>query len=172
MFVKQLNERFAKLFSGYNELEHGVFNAVNAIKFIGDSKRVRCKDYIFSVDIENGGQYSKELTSTANWFFILTNAAVWFDFDYRTAANAPRVRLTFPDNVVNHPFGLADIKADGVSSVLDFGREGLGRFEEYKNLIYIMGDRINMQCDVFANSGIYAHGAVLLTGVEVDLKGV
>lgn len=169
MFVRQLNARFAALFSGYREEEHGVFNAENAALFLGDARRVRCKDYVYALDIVNGVQVTKNLTTTANWFFILTNAAVWFDG--LTGSNSPDVRINFPDNVVNGPFAYA-IDKRGVPASLVFGREGGDRFEEYKNLFYVMGDRVNIEVTATPAAGTYCHGYVFLTGVEVDLKGV
>lgn len=168
MFVRQLNARFASLFSGYREETHGRFTAETAARFIGDAKLVRCKDYVYKYDVENGGKISANVTTTPNWFFILTNAAVYFEGV--TGANAPLVRLTFPDNVVNTPFS-TNVQNDGVNSKLVFAYEGGGRYEEYKNLFYVMGDRVNVTVDIDAAAGVYSHGFVLLSGVELDIMG-
>ena len=169
MFVRQLNARFAALFSGYREEERGAFNAERAAAFLGDACRVRCKDYVYKLDIVNGAAVSENITTTANWFFIITNAAVYFEG--LTGANSPNVRLSFPDNVVNSPFASV-IGREGVPASLVFGREGAGRYEEYKNLFYVMGDRINIDVAAIPAAGTYCNGYVLLTGVELDLKGV
>lgn len=169
MFVRQLNARFAALFSGYREEERGPFNAESAARFLGDARRVRCKDYVYKLDIVNGAPVSENLTTTANWFFVLTNAAVFFEG--LTGANSPQVRLTFPDNVVNGPFAYA-LDKRGVPASLVFGSEGRARYQEYKNLFYVLGDRINVDVSITPAAGTYCHGYVLLTGVEVDLQGV
>ena len=166
MFVRQLNARFASLFAGYRDSERGAFDSEKAARFIGDARRVRCKDYIYNLDIVNGAPVGENITTTPNWFFIMTNAAVYFDG--LAGANSPLVRLRFPDNVVNSPF--ADILGvQGVPASLVFGREGGERFEEYKNLFYVMGDRINMRVDVTPAAATNCHGYLLLTGVEIDL---
>ena len=169
MFVKQLNAGLSQLFAGYSEKEHGVFNAKNAARFLGDAKRVRCKDYVYYLPIENGAYVEKNVTTTANWFFVMTNAAVYFDG--LSGSNSPLINLSFPDNVVDTPFA-TQIGRAGVPASLVFGGEGGKRYEEYKNLLYVMGDRINMTVKCTPAASTYCHGYVLITGVEVDLKGI
>lgn len=169
MFVRQLNNRFAHLFAGYKESENGVFNAVNAARFLKDAKRVRSKDYVYKLNL-TGSDVTVEETTTPNWFFILTNAAVYWDV--KTTAALPKVSVKFPDSVVDTTFA-TDIRDNGaVPSAVVFGREGVGRFEEYKNLFYVMGDRVTATVKAEPVTNDYYHGYVLLTGVELDLSGV
>ena len=169
MFCRQLNARFSALFAGYKDLERGAYDTAAARKFINEAGRVRCKDYVFKLPIENGGRVSREFTTTANWFFILTNAAVWFEG--LTGTNAPRVTIDFPDYPVNTPFGTAIEYDNAVPAPLVFGSEGGEHFEEYKNLFYLLGDRININAGAKSAAGTYCHGYILLTGLEIDLNG-
>lgn len=169
MFVRQLNNRFAHLFAGYKESENGVFNAENAARFLKNARRVRCKDYVYKVDL-NHGESEIEETTTPNWFFILTNAAVYFDAP--TTKAFPKVSIKFPDSVIDTTFGTDIRDAGAVPSAVVFGREGLGRFEEYKNLFYVMGERVTATVKVEPVTVDPYHGSVLLTGVEIDLSGV
>lgn len=168
MFARQLLERFSSLFAGYRDTERGTFDAPRAARFIGDAKRVRCKDYIYKLPIDNGAPVGVNITTTPNWFFILTNAAVYFDG--LTGQNSPLVKIKFPDSVVDSPF--ADVIGfEGVPASLVFGREGGERFEEYKNLFYVMGDRVNLTVDLKPAASTYCYGYLLLSGVELNLLG-
>lgn len=166
MFVRQLNKRFYSLFSGYREKEHGVFTAENAAKFLVDARLVRCKDYVFYL---SSSHHATTLTTTSNWFFVLTNAAVYFPF--KNVREFPKTEIEFLDSVCTSPFG-APVEYDpGVPSPLVFAREGLGRFEEYKNLFYVLGDHINLRVKAHPVDSEPFMGAVLLSGVEVNLEG-
>lgn len=167
MFVRQLNKRFYSLFSGYREDVDGPFNAVNAAKFIGDARRVRCADYVYKYTL-NGGRITRTETTHANWFFILTNAAAYTE--NTEVANLPEIALDFQDSVQATPFVTAVEKAGAVPSNLVFGREGVGRYEEYKNLFWVLGDRINVSVQVNPVNNTPCRSYVLLSGVEIDLS--
>lgn len=167
MFARQLIERFTNIFSGYREDKDGPFTAELAEKFLHDFRRVRNKDYIFSFGID-GTEQERTITTTCKWFFILTNAAVWFDAPVK---DWPDIKLVFPDCVATLPFSNEIKKAGEVPAALAFGREGAGRFEEYRNLYYVLGDQINVQITVKPH-GKQMNGSVLLCGVELDLEGV
>lgn len=166
MSIKQLNARFAELFSGYSETEDGPFTAASAARFLGESRLVRCKDYIYEVRSDKPGRI---VTTTSNWFFVLTNAAVYFPF--KDVGDYPRIELDFIDSVVKSPFADRIGEPEGVPAPLIFGREGRGRFEEYKNLYYCMGDRVNIRVKAHATNNDAYRGFVLLSGVEVDVMG-
>lgn len=166
MFVRQLNKRFYSLFSGYTETENAPFTAENAAKFLGDASRVRCRDYVYRL---TSSHYTVTETTTSNWFFVLTNAAVFFPF--KDVEKTPRIEIEFLDSVSSSPFGAPVEEDPGVPAPLVFGREGLKRFEEYKNLFYVLGDRVNVRCKALTVDGEPFRGYVLLSGVEVNLKG-
>lgn len=166
MFCRQLNRRFDALFTGYRE--KGKFTAEDAVKLAGDCKRVRGKDYIFSFDVSPGSSVEHTVTTTANWFFILTNAAVYFDSV--DPDEFPRVEFDFIDSVVKSPFSENIEYPDGVPTGAVFAYEGKNRFQEYKNLFYVLGDRVNISVRCIPTVSKYSHGYVLLNGLELDLS--
>lgn len=166
MQVRSLQQRFAQLFSGYNVKEQGPFTCEQAAKFVRESRHVRAHDYVFSFDVD-GTVQEQTVTTVPQWFFILTNAAVYFD---RTSGQVfPDVSITFPDAVGSTPFGTSREAAGNVPSKLVFATEGADRFEEYKNLFYVLGDRVNITAKVVPPAGYKFHGSILLSGVEIDL---
>lgn len=166
MFVRSLQQRFAQLFAGYRDREQSNFCPELARKFIRESRAARAVDYVYNFNIDGTAQ-EKTLQTRARWFFIMTNAAVWFD--ETSGAVFPQVEINFPDGVGSTPFGTERDAFGSVPSKLVFAMEGRGRFEEYKNLFYVMGERVSMRAKVTPPAGSKFHGAVLLSGVEIDL---
>lgn len=167
MFVRQLNRRFASVFSG--DWGREIMTREQAARVLADSKKVRCKDYVYNIET-TGAPVHTTHTSTANWFFILCNASLWLDPNHSTDCGA---RVTFEDCPVKRALTNVDItESDIVPAALVFGEQGRGgRFEEYKNLLWVLGDRINVTIDTYT-AGNAARGALLLSGVEIDLSGV
>lgn len=163
MFARSLQQRFFALFSGYRDREQGNFTPELARKFINESRTVRAVDYVIDFDI-NGGNIEKTIQTRPKWFFILTNSAVWFD-----NGALPDIELTFPDGVGATPFGTQMEALGSVPCKPVFACEGRGRFEEYKNLFYVLGERSSLRVKVSPTSVTKFHGAVLLNGVEIDL---
>lgn len=167
MFVRQLNRRFASVFSG--DCGREIMTREQAARVLADSKKVRCKDYVYNIET-TGAPLHTTHTTTANWFFILCNASLWLDPNHSTDCGA---RVTFEDCPVKRALTNVDIsESDIVPAALVFGEQGRGgRFEEYKNLFWVLGDRINVTIDTYT-AGNAARGALLLSGVEIDLSGV
>ena len=143
-------------------------------RVLSASKKVRSVDYIFNFDVVNGAAKQASNVTRANWLFLLTNAAVYWDSF--SVSDFPKVSVKFPYYSPDSPFSTPVEDWGAVPSNLVFGREGLtgknGHFEEYKNLYYILGQRFVIQCDVKAAAGQYGHGSVILTGLEIDLDEV
>lgn len=167
MFVRQLNRRFAAVFSGDREREKMTLEAARAI--VRDSARVRCRDYVFNFSTDTGRE-NITLTTTANWCFILCNASCFVYPEFAAAVFGARV--TIEDRANARPVIAADmLDADYIPAALVFGKQGGQHFEEYKNLYWLVGDRANITLDIAAG-GQPARGAVILTGVEIDTAGV
>lgn len=138
------------------------------------AKSVRSVDYIFNFEVVNGAVKSASNVTRANWLFIITNAAVWWESF--AVADFPKVAVKFPYYSPDTPFNTPVDDWGAVPSDLVFGREGLtgknAHFEEFKNLYYVLDQRFVINCDVKAAAGQYGRGAVILTGLEIDLDGV
>ena len=166
MLVRSLQQRFAQLFAGYREREQGNFSKELARKFMRESRAARAVDYVYNFDIDGTAQ-EKTIQTRAKWFFIMTNAAVWFD--ETSGPVFPEVEINFPDGVGSTPFGTQRDAFGSVPSKLVFATEGRGRFEEYKNLFYVLGERVSVLAKVTPPAGYKFHGAILISGVEIDL---
>lgn len=165
MLERSLQQRIAQLFTGYRE--RGTFTVEDARKFLREARHARAKDYVFNFNV-NGSTVENTIQTAPKWFFIMTNAAVWFD--ETSGPVFPDIEITFPDGVGSAPFGTDREAAGAVPSKLVFATEGRGRFEGYKNLFYVLGDRVNIRARVIPAAGSKFHGAVLLNGVEVDIS--
>lgn len=167
MFVRQLNRRFVSVFSG--DWVREILTREQARRILADSKKVRCKDYVYNVET-TGAPVHVTHTTTANWFFILCNASLWLAPEHAQDIGA---RVTFEDCPVKRAIINVDISdADIVPAALVFGQQDRGgRYEEYKNLFWVLGDRINVTIDAYTG-GNAARGQLLLSGVEIDLSGV
>lgn len=142
-------------------------------KVLSASKIVRSVDYVLNFEIDNGATTTKGVTTRANWLFILTNAAVyWENMDL---SDFPKVAVKFPYYDSATPFATVPDDWGAVPSNLVFGREGLTgkmqHFEEYKNLYFLLGQRFSINLDVKAKSGQYGRGYVILSGIEINLEG-
>lgn len=138
------------------------------------AKRVRSCDYVAPFTIKNGVTNSAGLVTRANWIFILTNSACYWE--NMAVSDFPKIAVNFPYYEPKTPFNTRVQDWGAVPSNLVFGREALTgqmqHFEEYKNLYYMLDQRFVIQVDIKANAGQYGRGAVLLSGLEVDLNEV
>lgn len=134
-----------------------------------DAKRVRSVDYVFNFDITDGQLHTRGVTTTANWYFILTGAAVFFEDT--AAANLPKVGVKFQDFTPSSPFGTVPEDLGAVNAVLAFGREGLtlGRWEEFKNIYFSLAQRVTINVETLPNNSEPLRGHVILTGLEINL---
>lgn len=166
--VSTLSERLQAFFTGVKNGAAVVTpEKVNEIQKA--AKAVRSKDYVFNFDIPAGGSSGEiSLTTTANWFFVLTGAAVHFV----EAAADPKIRLTYQDFAPASPFKSTPQELDAVPANAVFAKENPagGRFEEFKNLWYVLGQRIVINAECFCNGT--ARGSLILTGLEIDMQGV
>lgn len=164
MLERSLQQHIAQLFTGYRE--RGTFTVDDARKFLREARHARAKDYVFNFNVP-GTTVENTIQTAPKWFFILTNVAVWFD--ETSGPVYPDIELSFPDGVGSTPFWTSREAAGSVPSKLVFATEGAGRFEPYKNLFYIMGERVSLHVKVTPKNAEKFHGAVLLNGVEVNL---
>lgn len=152
-----------------------VVDADRRAEYLENARNVRAVDYVAKFEVKNGAASMRSLVTRANWRFIMTGAAVfWESFD---PSNMPKVSVSFDAFAPSSPFRNTDKgELNAVPCSLVFGREGLtgikNHFEEYKNLFYVLDQRFSITLDAVANAGQYGRGYVLLTGVEVNLGTV
>lgn len=139
-------------------------------KILFDAKRVRSVDYVFNFNIENGQLQTRSATTKANWYFILTGAAVYFE-DVQNASDLPKVAIKFQDFCPSSPFGTVPEDLGAVSSDIVLGREGLKncRWEEFKNLYFSLDQRITIHVETLPRTSEPLRGHVILTGLEINL---
>lgn len=163
MFVRQLNKRFYNLLTG-GDREN--ITRAKAREIVAHGTRVRCKDYVWNFETA-GGVVETTITTTATWFFILANASVWLD-DSSQAADID-VKIIFEDSVQETPVTSQAVQdSNFVPAALALSMQNAGgRFEEFKNLFWALGDRVNVTLKV-KTGGEPARGVICLTGVEID----
>lgn len=179
--LKQFSQKFFQGFTGLKP-GHTVLSRSEQKIILDTCKNVRQKDYVFPLTIEGGTPARAMVTTTANWYFLLTNAAVYWDDNQWTleTKDYPRVSVKFTPFVPDSPFQTVPDELDAVRSNLVMGREmayysvgGVGdylHFEEYKNLYYSLWQRITFDVEAFpAVPNQTARGYLLLSGLEFDL---
>ncbi|MBR4414432.1 MAG: hypothetical protein IKS59_03840 [Aeriscardovia sp.] len=141
-----------------------IFSEEQRDKILFQAKRVRQKDYLLSFDLNDVQLHSDTVTTTANWYFVLTGAAVL------SSEKGVKVGIKFQNFYPTSPFGTSAVDMNNVPYDLVFGREGLTRFEEYKNLYYSLGERVTVNVDVQNTKSDPTRIQVLLTGLEINLQ--
>lgn len=132
------------------------------------ARRVRGCDFVYNFDVANGEFINKTVTTRSNWFFILTNAAVYWDTT--DINNLPRVSIDFPNYSPSSPFSSEIKELLTVPTKLVFGSEdSAGRYEEPKNILYALGKTFSIGVSVKPNPAQYVRGCVLLSGLEIDV---
>ena len=146
-----------------------IFSDEQRDQILFDAKRVRSIDYVLNFDITDGQLHTRGVTTTANWYFILTGAAVFFE--NTAAADLPKVGIKFQDFTPSSPFGTVPEDLGAVNAVLAFGREGLplGRWEEFKNIYFSLAQRVTINVETLPNNSEPLRGHVILTGLEFNL---
>lgn len=166
--IKQFDETIRDYLLGPSKTRR-LTSSGEVLKLLYDSQRVRSTDYIIYFD-SNGttAKQSKEMVTRANWYFILTNAACWFDVG---VSDFPKLGVKFENVKPNSPFRSEDTPGGAVLSKLDWGREtdSLPHFEEYKNLYWALGQRIAINVNFEPATPGPIRGAVLLSGIEINL---
>lgn len=163
MFVRQINKRIYNILTG-GDREN--ITCAKAREIVANGRHVRCKDYVCNF-VTAGGVVENTITTTANWFFILANTSVWLD-DSSQAADID-VKIIFEDSVNETPVSSPNVQDSNfvpAALALSMQHKG-GRFEEFKNLFWALGDRVNVTIKV-KTSGEPARGVVCFTGVEID----
>lgn len=131
------------------------------------AKRVRTKDYIVELHLDDGQIHTETFTTTANWYFVLTGAAVLCEEN----TVVPNIGVKFQNFYPTSPFGTEAEQMNDVDYNLCFGRENKSRFEEYKNLYYSLGQRFTVNVEAFKDANaIPSRVFVVLTGVEFNLE--
>lgn len=163
MFVRQLNKRIYNLLTG-GDREN--ITRAKAREIVANGRHIRCKDYVYNFETA-GGVVETTITTTANWFFILANTSAWLDDSSQAAAID--VKVIFEDSANETPVtspAVQDSNFVPAALALSMQHSG-GRFEEFKNLFWALGERVNITLKVKTN-GKPARGVICLTGVEVD----
>lgn len=167
--VNTLSERLQAFFTGVKP-GAAVLTPEKVREIQRAAKAVRSKDYIFYFDIPDGAKGSGEVvvTTTANWFFVMTGAAVHFE----ETTDDPKIKVTYQDFNPSSPFKSTPQELNAVPAGAVFAKEhnGAGRFEEFKNLWYVLGQRITISAECMATGP--ARGSLILTGLEFDLQGL
>lgn len=178
--IKSFNKSIFEELTGLKP-GHVVHNVAEVSKIISCCKKVRTKDYIFNLECKAGGTARDTATTTANWYFMLTNASVYWDVDFgqNSIERYPRVSVKFTPFVPDSPFNTEPEYLNAVPSNLVFGRSGAYgydinafqqlyriHFEEAKNLLYCLWQRITFEVEAFAEPEQNVRGAVMLTGLE------
>lgn len=163
------------IYQKVNDVKPGrvIYSDAQRDEILFTAKRVRAKDYILPFDLINGQAETRAVTTTANWYFILTGAAVFFED--LAAENLPKVGVKFQDFTPSSPFGTVAEDMGDVNAALVFGREGLpaGRWEEFKNIYFSLAQRITINVEAMPKPRPYnppVRGWVILTGLEFNLS--
>lgn len=165
MFVRQLNKRIYNLLTG-SDREN--ITRAKAREIVAQGRHIRCKDYVYNFETA-AGVAETTITTTANWFFILANTSVWLD-DSSQAADID-VKIIFEDSANETPVVSPAVKdSNFVPAALALSMQKGGRFEEFKNLFWALGDRVNVTIKI-KTSGEPARGVICFTGVEIDTAG-
>lgn len=163
MFVRQLNKRIYNLLTGSDNEK---ITRAKAREIVANGRHIRCKDYVYNF-ATGGGVVETTITTTANWFFILANTSVWLD-DSSQAADID-VKIVFEDSANETPLTSPEVQdSNFVPAALALSMQNAGgRFEEFKNLFWALGERVNVTIKVKA-TGEPARGVICFTGVEID----
>ena len=147
-----------------------ILSAAQRDKILFDAKRVRAKDYVLNFTLRDGQITTRGVTTTANWYFILTGAAVYFEGANDT--DLPKIGIKFQDFTPTSPFGTVPEDLGDVNAALVFGREGLpaGRWEEFKNIYFSLAQRITIHVEAMPANNEPLRGSVVLTGLEFNLQ--
>lgn len=180
--LKQFNEGFfSELVKKRGEL---VTEPAKRDEILKAAKRIRSCDYLFNFDIKNGVANSKSMTTRANWIFLLTNAACYWESSSSVyplpVMDFPRVGVNFENFSPRTPFNSSVENYGTVKSGLVFGRENSeyldafknSHFEEYKNLYYLLDQRFTISLDIKSTPSYNIRGSVILSGLELDLNEV
>ena len=172
-----------KIFQGLTGIKPDrlVLSEAEQNEIIYKAKRVRSKDYVFSFTPKTNifGQpkntYEKTVTTTARWKFICTGVAFDADNDYIRATTPPTIGIRFDSLASQSPFRSQDqAQMNRVSAQLVIPIEGKNEqyfpgchFEEYKNLFFVLDQRVNITVSLQAGSVADYHATVIITGIEV-----
>lgn len=138
-----------------------------------NGKRLRSKDYVFEFGLTGSASHEKTETTTARWKFLLTGAAVYFEnIDTNTP---PTVGIRFESSASLSPFRADDpAQMNRVLASLVLPMEGKPSayfpytyLEEFKNLYYMLDQRVNITVSIKPGVTTDFKAYVLLTGLEI-----
>ncbi|MBO4708027.1 MAG: hypothetical protein J5594_05695 [Elusimicrobiaceae bacterium] len=144
-----------------------------------NAKRIRSKDYYLTATILEDGQIDVEtVTTTANWYFVLTAVRFGGDYSFLTNPETPFVGIKFenfyPSTCLNGPRDLREIIPARFMSVGTV--EGKFRYEEFTNLFYMLGERVTISA-VFNKDNLGQEPdkstklEFIFTGLEFNFQG-
>lgn len=176
--LKSFTEKFYQGLTGKKPCDL-VLSDTRRDEILYNGKRIRSKDYIFDFDVLSPPKVQeKVVTTTARWLFLLTGAAVYNEETFYTF-NTAKVGINFESVASLSPFR-GDVPADlnTVINELVFAREGQHlpfmvnhHFEEYKNLYYLLDQRVNIKVTIKPTLVIPYRLHVILTGLEIYQGG-
>ena len=166
-----------KIFQGLTNIKPGrlVLSEAERNEIIYTAKRVRSKDYVFNFDVDNNTSKEVTVTTTARWKFICTGVAFDADNDYIRNTRPPLIGIKFESLASQTPFRADDpARMNRVLAQLVIPLEGKKKqyfpgchWEEYKNLFFVLDQRVNITVSLKAGAVADYHGTVIITGIEV-----
>ena len=164
-----------KIFQGLTDIKPGrlVLSEAARDEIIYKAKRVRAKDYVFNFDVTGSSSQEKTVTTTARWNFIATGLA--FYVPYMDTNLPPTIGVKFESLASVTPFRNDDpAQMNRVLAEMVIPLEGkraaywkTPHFEEYKNLLQVLDQRVNITVSIKPGVITGYRAAVIITGVEV-----
>ena len=151
-----------------------IFGKEQRDKILYNAKRVRVKDYLLKARIDDFGKvYFDTVTTTANWFFILTGVRLG-GYCFFGQNDQPRIGIKFENFYPGSPFGTEAEKMGMVPSRPCFA-VNLSIYEEDRNLFYMLGERVSISAMIESTSAVQKYYGpceidVMLTGIEINLQ--
>lgn len=163
----------AKLFKELVKKPEFVDTREKQAAYLDRTRSVRSSDFVFNLDVVNGVCVTRSVVTRSNWFFVLTNAAVYWEGV--PVNDFPRLGIEFPMYTPSTPFNSEYKELNTVPSRLVFGCQDvegkMNHYEEEKNVLYCLGKTFVVNLDVKAKPAQYARGYVVLSGLEIDVDG-
>lgn len=164
-----------KIFQGLTEIKPGrlVLSEAERNEIIYKAKRVRAKDYVFNFDVTGSSSQELTVTTTARWKFICTGLA--FYAHNMDTNHPPTIGVKFESLASLTPFRNDDpAQMNRVLAQMVIPLEGKkpaywknAHFEEYKNLLQVLDQRVNITVSIKPGVITNYRAAVIITGVEV-----
>lgn len=175
-----------KLYRPLVNLKDGrtILNDKTRDEILYNAKRIRSKDYLFSAVMEENGQiYQTTVTTTANWYFILTGLKFdGVDHGFLNDPDTPLIGFKFENFYPTTPFSgpdklreLVPARFLSVGAFRELGQHSFYR-EEEKNIFYMLGQRVTISAvfkkdDTLTNPDEYPKKInFMASGLEFNLS--